>query len=132
MKKGKKTFEQCVNLYNEDEESEKTIKKNEAKALFEVKAFTLGNNKISDVIEDGNDYYLVYCKNSYDKVASEKNKAVLIKEKKAEFFNQNYNDFINKSKNDFNTDCFEELELPNSGNIKSSNLFEVYKEKTQD
>ena len=132
VKKGTKSFDSYVSLYNEDEESDKTIKKNEAQKKYELKAFTLSNDKVSNIIEDGNDYYLVYCVDSYDKQASEKNKQSLIKQKKIEFFKQNYNDFIKKSKNDFNTDCFEGMDVPKGENIKRTDLFEVYKKKTEE
>lgn len=123
---GYQTFSREAKQYSEDEVVEKTIKKNEAAKLFEQEAFSLNTDEISNMIKDGNNYYLVYCVNSYIKDETAKNKQNIISSMKKEEFNKQYTEFLNKAKTDYNTDAWKDINLSDNENVNTTALMEKY------
>lgn len=123
---GYQEFSREAKQYSEDNTIEKTIKKNEATAGYEQEAFNLNSKEMSSIIQDGNNYYLVYCVESYMKDDTAKNKQKIIKAAKDEYFNKQYNYFLDDVKTDFNTDAAEDIKLSESSNVKNISLMETY------
>jgi foldase protein PrsA len=124
---GYQEFSKEAKQYSEDELVEKIIKKNEATAKYEQEAFKLSDKQISGVIADGDDYYLVYCKESYMKNETEQNRKDLIEQKKEAYFKEEYDAFIESADLEFNDKVFKKLELPNDDNINNTSLLSVLK-----
>jgi hypothetical protein len=105
---------------------EKTLKKNEANKTYEKSAFNLSNSEISSIIQDGKDYYLVYCVNSYLKTETEKNKEEIIKNAQQTYFNDKYSKYLKDIDVDFNDDQAKKIKLSTDENVKAVNLMTVY------
>lgn len=124
---GYQQFSREAKQYSEDSIIEKTIKKNEVTSTYEKEAFNLNSGEISNIIQDGNNYYLVYCVESYLKDDTAKNKQNIINKAKADYFNKQYNYFLDDVETDFNTDATEDIELSVSENVTNTGLLTKYK-----
>ena len=129
---GYQQFSREAKQYSEDSGFEKIIKKNEASTNYEKEAFNLNSSEMSNIIKEGNDYYLVYCVESYMKNETEKNKQSLIKNAKEEYFNKQYNYFLEDAKTDFNTSASKKIALSESDNVKNTNLMQIYQTVKQE
>ena len=126
VKGGYQTFAREAKQYSEDNVFEKTLKKNEATKTYEKSAFNLSNSEISSIIQDGKDYYLVYCVNSYLKTETEKNKEEIIKNAQQTYFNHKYSKYLKDIDVDFNDDQAKKIKLSTDENVKAVNLMTVY------
>ena len=111
---------------SEDDSATKVIKKNEATTTLEKKPLTLIKNQTSEIINDGNDYYLIYCVDNYMKDETAKNKENIIKKQKKALFQKEYNSFLKDSSYDFNTSEWEDIVPEDIKDLKSSNFFSLY------
>lgn len=127
---GYQLFSREAKQYSEDDVIEKTIKKNEASAKYEVEAFNLANEEISSIIQDGKDYYLVYCVESYMKDATIKNKNSIIEKEKQTYFNKQYSDYLVDAKTDFNTRMWNKIELTTDENVVNTSLITEFEKIT--
>ena len=126
VKGGYQTFAREAKQYSEDNVFEKILKKNEATKTYEKSAFNLSNSEISSIIQDGKDYYLVYCVNSYLKTETEKNKEEIIKNAQQTYFNHKYSKYLKDIDVDFNDDQAKKIKLSTDENVKAVNLMTVY------
>ena len=126
VKGGYQTFAREAKQYSEDNVFEKTLKKNEATKTYEKSAFNLSNSEISSIIQDGKDYYLVYCVNSYLKTETEKNKEEIIKNAQQTYFNDKYSKYLKDIDVNFNDDQAKKIKLSTDENVKAVNLMTVY------
>lgn len=124
---GYQQFSREAKQYSEDDIVEKVLKKNEVTAAYEKEAFNLSNKEISNIIQDGKNYYLVYCVESYMENETAENKQSIISKMKQEEFNSQYNKFLEDAETDFNTDVWEDIELSNDVNVKNMSLMTTYK-----
>lgn len=108
---GYQEFSREAKQYSNDDSIEREIKKSEASAAYEITAFQLTKGKVSDIIEDGNNYYLVYCVDNYMKDETAANKQEMIENAKEQIFNEQYNKFIDASDCDFNNNQCKKIEL---------------------
>ena len=102
----------------------KKVKKGTAN--FEKEAFNVNKNQTSEIINDGNDYYLIYCVDNYMKDETAKNKENIIKKQKKALFQKEYNSFLKDSSYDFNTSEWEDIVPEDIEDLKSSNFFSLY------
>lgn len=128
---GYQQFSREAKQYSEDDIVEKTLKKNEVTALYEKEAFNLNSEEISSIIQDGTNYYLVYCVNSYLKEETAENKNNIISKMKQEEFNAQYDKFLKEAETDFNTNAWNDIELSNDENVKNTSLMTMYNSITE-
>lgn len=126
VKKGTANFEKEAKQISEDDSATKVIKKNEATTTLEKEAFNVNKNQTSEIINDGNDYYLIYCVDNYMKDETAKNKENIIKKQKKALFQKEYNSFLKDSSYDFNTSEWEDIVPEDIKDLKSSNFFSLY------
>jgi hypothetical protein len=108
---GYQDFSREAKQYSNDDTIERTIKKSEASKKYELEAFNLGKGKISNIIQDGNDYYLVYCVDNYMKDKTSENKQDMVELAKEQVFKEQYSKFMEESENDFNNDEWKKIEI---------------------
>lgn len=126
VKKGTANFEKEAKQISEDDSATKVIKKNEATTTLEKEAFNVNKNQTSEIINDGNDYYLIYCVDNYMKDETAKNKEDIIKKQKKALFQKEYNSFLKDSSYDFNTSEWEDIVPEDIKDLKLSNFFSLY------
>lgn len=123
---GYQEFVKEARQYSEDETVEKIIKKNEASDDYEIKAFDLNNGEISKIIQDGEDYYLVYCLESYMKKETDSNKQSMIAKAKQDYFDAQYRTFLDDTYTDFNSKAEKKIKLSDNKNVNNIGLFITY------
>lgn len=119
------SFSQEAKRYTQDQKIDETMKKNEIKRNYEKEAFRLKTGQISKVIEEENDYYLVYCVNSYDETATTANKNEIVQEKREKYFQEKYDTYLKTVDTDFNTRAWKDVEVPDN-DVNADNLMEIY------
>lgn len=122
----KKDFAQEAKQLSEDSSIERTIKKNEAKTKLEIEAFNVSKGKVSEVVQDGNDYYLIYCIDNYLKDETTANKEEMIEQQKDAVFKKAYDAFLKDVDYDFNTSEWEDIVPEDVEDMDSSNFLEIY------
>lgn len=123
---GYQLFSREAKQYSEDNTFEKVIKKNDTLATYEKEAFSLNSTEMSNIIQDGDDYYLVYCVESYIKNETEKNKQSIINKEKSDYFIKQYNEFLENAETDFNTKAVKKITLSEEQNVNNATLIKVY------
>ena len=124
---GYQEFLREAKQYSEDDTVEKIIKKNEASSKYEQEAFNLNNEEMSDIIQDGNNYYLIYCVESYMKSETAENKKKIIQQKKEDYFKSQYHNYLGETETDFNTKAWEKMNLSEAENVKNADLMTIYR-----
>lgn len=122
----KKDFAQEAKQLSEDDSVERTIKKNEAKTKLETEAFNVQKEKMSKVIQDGKDYYLIYCVDNYMKEETTANKEEMIENEKKVAFKKEYDAFLKDVDYDFNTSVWEDILPEEVEDTTTDSLLEVY------
>lgn len=126
VNENKKNFAQEAKQLSEDDSIEKVIKKNQAETVLEQEAFHVKKEKTSEVIQDGNDYYLIYCIDNYMKEETTANKEKIIENEKEAVFKKEYDAFLKEVDYDFNTSQWEEIVPEDVKDTQSSNFLEIY------
>lgn len=127
---GYQQFSREAKQYSEDDSFEKTLKKNEVTEKFEKEAFNLASGEISRIIQDGKNYYLVYCVDGYMKDATIKNKNSIIDKEQQTYFNKQYSEYLDEVKTDFNTRSWEKIELTTDENVVNTSLITEFEKIT--
>lgn len=122
-----KDFAKEAKQLSEDSSIERIIKKNEAKTKLETEAFEVNKGKTSEIIQDGNNYYLIYCIENYLKEETTANKEEIIESQKNAAFKKEYDAFLKEVGYDFNTSEWEDIVPEDVENTKSSNFLKIYK-----
>lgn len=122
----KRNFAREAKQLSEDDSVERIIKKNEAKTKLELEAFNVKKEKTSKIIQDGKDYYLIYCVDNYMKDETTANKTEMIEQAKKAAFKKKYDTFLKDNDYDFNTSEWEDIVPEDVENTKTSSLLEVY------
>lgn len=102
------------------------LRKNEATAEYQTKAFALNEGQMSDIITQDDGVYLVMCVKSYLEKETEENKQRMILENKINVFGKIYDSFVGENATDRNSSVWENMTFSNDENIAAANLFEVY------
>ncbi|MCR5737453.1 MAG: hypothetical protein K6G64_07375 [Eubacterium sp.] len=128
VKAGYQPFSREAKQYTVEDSIEKTICKNEATAKYELEAYQLANGEMSDIIQDGNDYYLLYCVESYMKEETEANKQKLIAEEQAKVLAEKYAGYLKDLQKDFNSKQWEGTKVTTASDVASSGLLDYFAE----
>ena len=111
VKAGYQEFSREAKQYTIEDSIEKIIYKNAAKEKYELKAYELSNGEMSDIIQDGSEYYLLYCVDGYMKNETEANKQKLIAEKKERVLKEQYDTYRVDMDQDFNTKVWNDIKV---------------------
>lgn len=121
---GYQEFAREAKQYSLDDTIERVMKKSEAASKYELEAFKVSKGKISNIIEDGNNYYLIYCIDNYMKDETAKNKQELMDKEKQQYFNKEYTAFLNNIETDFNEKEEKKIKIEDSDDMSSIVVFD--------
>ncbi len=124
-------FSTYMQLYSEDSVRSLTIGKFSAdngQVEQEVvdAAFLLGNGEISDVIETSNGFYILQCVSTFDLEETNRNKIVILEQRKKEAFSQEYDTFVASIKKNLNEKLWEELNFIHDEQVTTASFFDVF------
>ena len=126
VKNGYQPFSREAKQFSDDDTYERIIYKNEAKKDFEKNVFNMKSGELSNIIQDGKDYYIIECIDNYLKKESADNKQRLIDKNKKEYFNKEYKEYADDADTDFNSSSIEGVELPTTNDYIHYNLITIY------
>ena len=126
IKNNYQPFSREARQFSDDDTFVKIIYKNNAKKDYEKKVFNMESGELSNIIQDGKDYYIIRCVDNYLKKESLENKQKLIDKNKKEYFNKEYKAYLDDVDTDFNSSSIEDVELPTSNEYTHYDLISIY------
>lgn len=131
IKNNYQPFSREAKQFSDDPTYVKVIYKNEAEKDFEKNVFNMESGELSNVIQDGKDYYIIQCVDNYLKKESAQNKQRLIDKNKKEYFNKEYKDYLKEVDTDFNSSSIADIKLPTTNDYTHYNLLTIYEEEVK-
>lgn len=119
-------FASVANLYNELQNIQANICRDDLPEEAEAVAFELDDNEISPAIEVENGYYFIKCLNKYNAELTEANKVTIVEKREKEAFDDVYNEFITGLTSHINEDVWDAIEIDSASGIETDSFFEVY------
>lgn len=98
--------------------------------VFENAVFSLTTGQVSEVIKNGESYYVVKCISDYDEAFTLARKEVIYKERKRKAFREIYDVFKSGVKLTYASDPWETLDLKEGKYAKDADFFGIYKKYT--
>ncbi len=123
---GEADFVDMASRFSEDSTITYSFRKGEADAIIEKAAFLLETGEVSEVIETENGYHILKCVSTFDREQTDRNKLVIIEEKRREIFGQEYDAFVQGLARQLNTKLWDEIVLLHDENVTTTSFFEVY------
>ena len=114
--------------YSEDDITGYSLRRGDLNNSYEIAAFDLGKDEVSDIIKTTEGYYVIKCINNYDMSQTEENKKAIIEDMKKEAFMTEYNSFISTLTGNMNEELWESVELNHDPEITTSGFFKFYDE----
>lgn len=121
-------FEVLAREYSDDEEVTVSFGKGEKDMAFEVAAFDLGIDELSEVVETEFGYQIIRCLSTFNREITDENKIKIVEKRKQEVFSEVYEEFANGLTKALNQELWDSVEFANGNNITTHNFFEIFNE----
>lgn len=119
-------FEELCAMYNEGDESIRTIRRGEMPENFETATFALEEGEISNVIKTDDGYYIVKCMSTYERKETEANKQAIIDAEKTRVFDEKYNAFLDGLIGNLNEKEWENVTIIHDDKVVTDQFFDIY------
>lgn len=119
-------FETAAKKYSKDGQLNVQLERGVDNGSMAEKAFSLEQDEISGVIEDGGAFYIVKCTNAYDAEATAARKKNLAMEKKTAAFQRIYEPFADQHVVVFEEGMWDEIRFSGGEGSATTNFFELY------
>ena len=123
---GEADFVDLASRFSEDSAITYSFRKGEVDAAIEQEAFSLETGEISQVIETEKGYHIIKCISTFDREQTDRNKLVIIEEKRREIFGQEYDAYVETLARQLNTKLWEEITLLHDEAVTTTEFFDVY------
>ncbi len=123
---GEADFLELASRFSEDSVITYSFRKGEVEEAIEQEAFQLDTGGISQVIETDKGYHIIKCVSTFDREQTDRNKLVIIEERRREVFGQEYDAFVETLARQLNAKRWEEVTLPREEAITTTSFFDVY------
>ena len=122
------SFETLAGEYSDAEEITVSFGKGETDTAFEVAAFELATDEISDVVETEYGYYIIKCVSAFNKEITDENKLRIVEQRKQEAFDGEYESFVSGLTKKLNDKVWDSITLLPYDNTSQPDFFEVFEE----
>ena len=119
-------FASVANVYNELENIQCYMSRDDLPEEVEAVAFSLDNNEISGQINVSGGYYFIKCLNKYHQELTEANKVTIVEKREQAAFDGVYNEFIVTLDSYINEEVWDSLKLDTTSTIQTDSFFEVF------
>jgi foldase protein PrsA len=127
LRSGESSFEEVSATYNEADESVLSFGKGEMEEVYEVAAFNLGTEEVSDIIETSEGYVIIKCISTFNREETEANKVKIVAKRKREVFGQQYDAFVGTLTKELNEPLWNSVELVSDADVRTSDFLDIYK-----
>ncbi len=125
---GECTFESLIAQYSDDSVSTYSFRKGEMEAAFEEAAFNLGNEEISGIVEGKHGYHIIKCISTFNREETDRNKLLIVEERKKEVFSEEYDVFVDTLTRKLNEEAWSEVTFIHHEEVKTNSFFDVYEQ----
>ena len=122
------SFELLAAEYGDDKQILKSYARGDVSAQFEEILFSMDEGDVSNVIEYEDGYYIVKCISTMDFEATQKNKLVLMEQRKRKAFSDAYSEIATTTHSQFRDKQWEKLQMREEIHSTDANFFEIYDE----
>ena len=119
-------FANIANAYNELEDIQCFISRDDVPKEVESVLFAMDNEEISGQIKVDGGYYYIKCLDKYVPELTEANKATIVEKREKAAFEGVYNEFILTLDSYINQEVWDSLELDMTSTIQTDSFFKVY------
>ena len=119
-------FAGVANMYNELENIQCYMSRDDVPEEVEKIAFSLDNNEISGKIAVTGGYYFIKCLNKYHEDLTEDNKITIVEKREQAAFDGVYKEFIVTLDSYINEDVWDSLKLDTTSTIQTDSFFKVF------
>lgn len=124
-------FAAIAGTYNEKGRVELTFGREDVPEEVAQEAFELENEEISGVIATEEGYYFIKCVNKYNQELTDKNKKVILENRKEKAFHDVYDAYIAKISTVFNDKMWNKVKVEPDKKVSTDCFFEVIDEAIQ-
>lgn len=121
------SFDKEARAVCEDGLKEKLVGRGECSKAYEEAVFSLENDQLSRVFQDGDSWYIVKCVNAYNEGATLERKEKLALQRKNQAFRQIYNRFAQEHPVEIQGNIWEETLLSDMKGSTTGDFFERYR-----
>lgn len=126
LAKSGENFDDLISKYSDDTTATYSFGKGEMEPEFEVAAFNLGTDEISDVIETRFGYHIIKCISTFNRKVTDANKIKIVEQRKKEVFGDEYDAFVQSLTRNLNKDLWNDISFIHDENVTTSDFFEVF------
>lgn len=128
IKEEGKTFDSVLKDYDESEDDllNRYVKRQDHSEQYNEIVFSLKENDLSTVFQDGEDYLIVKCLDSFDDKATAENKTSMVDEMIYEAWYDDYQDFMKDKKTRLNKTAYDSVVFQYREEISMDNFFDIY------
>ncbi|MBO4389864.1 MAG: hypothetical protein J5825_03285 [Lachnospiraceae bacterium] len=128
IKEEGKNFDTVLNDYDEskDEILNRYVKRQDHTDQYNEIVFALQENDLSTVFQDGEDYLIVKCIDSFDDKATAENKSAMVDEMIYNAWYDDYQEYMKDKKTRLNKTAYDSVVFTYQEEIDASDFFEIY------
>lgn len=127
LKRGE-DFASVAGAYNEKGSIELSFGREDMPKEVVKEAFELENEEISGMISTDKGYYFIKCLNKYNEELTDKNKKVILEERKNKAFNNVYDEYVEEISAVFNKKMWNKISVEQKENVKTDSFFRIIDE----
>lgn len=119
-------FASVANNYNELNNIQTFICRDDLPEEIEQEVFRLDNNEVSGMLTVENGYYFIRCLDKYNEAMTEANKKNIVEKREKEAFDDVYDAYIETLTSNMNEEVWESIEIDTESEIQTKSFFEIF------
>lgn len=118
-------FAAVAGTYNEKGKIELSFGREDMPKEVVKEAFELENEEISGMITADDGYYFIKCVNKYNQELTDKNKKVILEERRNKAFNDVYDEYVEETSAVFNKKMWKKISADPEDDVKTNSFFKI-------
>lgn len=119
------SFEALALSYSDNAEVTYSFRRGETAGAIENVVFNLSNGEVSDIVTTDTGYHIFKCVNIFNVEETQKNKSVILQERKEQAFALKYEAYLSTVTKILNNKLYDSITLIHDENVKTTGFFDV-------